>query len=277
MSTWDDGSRPETPKIGVLGWVRVAVRGGLLAVLLIVCFPILLLVRVPESLLFGLRRPITPWITQFVCISALYIMNLTRSVSGVAAENAGAFVANHSSWLDIFVLNASKRIYFVSKAEVSAWPGIGWLARGTGTLFINRDRREAKAQQKMFEDRLHAGHGLMFFPEGTSTDGRRVLPFKTTLFAAFLTNELKAELRLQPISIRYHAPVGQDPRFYGWWGDMDFGAGLIKVLAASPQGSVEVIYHPPIDAADFDNRKNLAAACELAVRTGFNEVAQSDL
>ena len=164
------------------------------------------------------------------------MMGLKRHVSGSPSPERGAYVANHSSWLDIFVLNASKRIYFVAKEEVHGWPGIGWLARGTGTVFIRRDRRDAKRQQEMFEDRLRAGHHLLFFPEGTSTDGQRVLPFKTTLFAAFTTEAMRDFLTVQPITLRYHAPDGEDPRFYGWWGEMGFGFGLLKVLAALPSG-----------------------------------------
>ena len=178
----------------------------------------------------------------------------------------GAVVANHSSWLDIFALNARKRIYFVSKSEVAAWPGIGWLARATGTVFIARATRAAKEQRKLFEDRLHAGHKLLFFPEGTSTDGRRVLLFKSTLFAAFFTNELRDEMWIQPVSVAYSAPPGEDARFYGWWGDMEFGPHLLKVLAQSPHGAVDVTYHAPLRVADFPDRKALAATCEAAVR-----------
>jgi lyso-ornithine lipid O-acyltransferase len=96
-------------------------------------------------------------------------------------QHKGALVANHASWLDIFTLNACDRIYFVSKSEVAGWPGIGWLARATGTVFINRQGREAQMQKLLFEARLRAGHRLLFFPEGTSTDGQRVLDFKSTL------------------------------------------------------------------------------------------------
>lgn len=267
---WDDGTWPEDRPVTWAGWLRVAGRGVPLLVLHLVCFPALLVLRVPEKWIWGYRRPITPWITQFVCISACWIMGLKRSVSGVPSPARGAYVANHSSWLDIFVLNASKRIYFVSKAEVHTWPGIGWLARGTGTVFIRRDRRDAKLQQKVFEERLAAGHHLLFFPEGTSTDNQRILPFKTTLFAAFTSDALRGFLTIQPITLRYHAPEGEDPRFYGWWGDMDFAYGLIKVLAARRQGSVDVIYHPPLRVADYPDRKALAAACEAAVREGFS-------
>ena len=188
-------------------------------------------------------------------------------------EHIGAVVANHGSWLDIFALNACQRVYFVAKSEVANWPGIGWLARATGTVFIRRDPREAKAQQQLFEDRIRAGHHLLFFPEGTSTDARRVLPFKPTLFAAFYSHGLEKVMQIQPVTVIYRAPEGEDPRFYGWWGKMDFGPHLLKILAAPRQGEVEVVFHEPVDVADFPSRKLLAAHCEAAVRSAMPEEA----
>ena len=178
----------------------------------------------------------------------------------------GAVVANHASWLDIFALNAVQRVYFVSKSEVAGWPGIGWLARATGTVFIARKGTEAKRQQGVFEDRLRAGHKLMFFPEGTSTDAVRVLPFKSTLFAAFYTHGLDRILFVQPVTVIYHAPPGEDPRFYGWWGEMGFGPHLLKTLAARRQGRVEVIFHPEVPVDAFASRNDLAAHCERVIR-----------
>lgn len=183
----------------------------------------------------------------------------------------GAVVANHSTWLDIFTLNAGKRIFFVSKAEVARWAGIGWLARATGTVFITRDRREARAQKAIFEERLTIGHKLLFFPEGTSSDGQRVLPFKSTLFAAFFSDDLRDLVWVQPVTVVYTAPDGQPENFYGWWGDMDFGPHLLKILAASPQGRVDVYCHDPVRVADFADRKTLAQSCEDAVRSKFPE------
>ena len=181
----------------------------------------------------------------------------------------GAIVANHSSWLDIFALNARKRIYFVSKAEVAKWPGIGWLAQATGTVFIRRDSREARTHVETFVDRLSAGHKLLFFPEGTSTDGRRVLPFKPTLFAAFFADGLRETLSIQPVSVVYFAASGVDPRQYGWWGEMDFGPHLLSTLGAVNQGSVKVIYHSPVKVSNYADRKTLARDLEAAVREGL--------
>lgn len=271
-ATWQSAEPPAPPRrLGAGDWLRVVLRGLPLAVVTFGCLGLMLLLRLVERPLFGLGRPVTPWLTRFVCTSAFVLLGIGRSTRGQPLRGAGAVVANHASWLDIFTLNASKRIYFVSKSEVAGWPGIGWLARATGTVFINRDRREAKDQARVFEERLSAGHRLLFFPEGTSTDGRRILPFKTTLFQAFFTDHLRSFLQIQPVTVVYTPPPGEDPRFYGWWGDMDFGAHLLKVLAAPRQGSVEVIYHPALRVADFADRKALAAACEAAVRAGLPE------
>jgi lyso-ornithine lipid O-acyltransferase len=225
-------------------------------------------VRLVEWPLFGRARPITPYITQGVCMAAFVILRLPLAVRGQPMRGVGAIVANHSSWLDIFALNAADRVYFVAKSEVAGWPGIGILARATGTEFIERRTTEAKRHQEQFEARLLAGHRLLFFPEGTSTDAIRILPFKSTLFAAFLTDHLRNDLAIQPVTVVYHAPDGADKRHYGWWGDMDFAPHLLITLAARPQGKVEVIFHAPLRVADYPDRKALAAACEAAVRRG---------
>lgn len=269
-TTWyGDAPEPEAPRFGPGDWARILWRGSLLGIVTFGCLGLLLLVRLVERPLCGLNRPVTPYITRFVCTMAFLILRMPHRVSGQVMVERGAFVANHTSWLDIFTLNATKRIYYVSKAEVAGWPGIGWLARATGTVFIKRDRREAQAQNAVFQSRLLAGHKLLFFPEGTSSDGRHVLPFKTTLFAAFFAPELRDVVSVQPVSVLYRAPDGADARFYGWWGDMGFGEHLLKTLATKRQGSVEIVYHPPLKVSEFADRKALAAACEAAVRRGF--------
>lgn len=271
MSTWTSETTPELPAITAAGWVRVALRGVLIGLVTYGCLILLLLLRLVERPLFGLRRPVTPWITQGVCRFALFCMGFGVVLKGRPMVERGAVVANHASWLDIFTLNAFQRIYFVSKSEVAAWPGIGWLARATGTVFIARDRKEAKAQADLFEARLRAGHKLLFFPEGTSSDGKRILPFKPTLFAAFFSDGLREFLHIQPVSVFYSAPEGQDPRFYGWWGDMDFGSHLLRVLAVPRNGSVEITFHDPVAVSDFSDRKVLAAYCEATIRAAHED------
>ena len=267
--SWREEPEPDHIMITPMGWVRIGLRGVPLAVVVFGCLLLLLATRLIERPVFGLRRPWTPYITQFVCQSAFLILGIGYTRVGTPMRGAGAVVANHSSWLDIFALNAAKRIYFVSKAEVAAWPGIGLLARATGTVFIKRDRKEATSQIEVFRARLVAGHKLLFFPEGTSTDGLQVLPFKPTLFAAFFDSVLAKTMRLQSVTLLYSSPIGGDPRFYGWWGDMGFAPHLLATLAARQQGSVTVIYHPPVQLSDYPNRKVLAKALEDQVRSGL--------
>ena len=249
-----------------LDWLRVVRRGVPGVLVIAVCLVLLLIVRLVERPLFGQRRPITPYITCFVCRSVLWLIGFPYEIKGVPMSYPGAVVANHASWLDIFTLNAPQRIYFVSKSEVAGWPGIGVLAKATGTVFISRQRKEAKRQQDLFEQRLGAGHKLLFFPEGTSTDANRVLPFKTTLFEAFFSDALREQSYVQPISVNYHAPEGEDPRYYGWWGDMELVPNVLHILSTPKQGKIELVFHPPMAVSSFANRKALAATLEQNVR-----------
>ena len=267
--TWYGDPPPKAPQT-LPGWVRFAMRAAVLGGITYGGLVLLLLLRCVERPLFGLNRPWTPRITQAVCRAAMRIMGIGLTVRGTPMQQRGAMVANHASWLDIFALNACAPVYFVAKSEVSGWAGIGWLARATGTLFITRKGTEARRQQQQLEDRLRAGHRLLFFPEGTSTDSLRVLPFKSTLFAAFFSHGLETVLHIQPVTVVYRAPAGTDPRFYGWWGGMTFAGHLVAVLSAPRQGSVEVVFHPPVPVDAFTNRKDLAQYCERIIATSHS-------
>lgn len=250
----------------------MALRLPLMVVVVFGGLSVHLTLRMIERPLCGLRRPVTPFITQAVCVASLWLLGLRLEQRGTPMGGRGALVANHASWLDIFAVNALQRVYFVSKSEVAGWPGIGWLARATGTVFINRNARDARLQKEIFEARLRAGHHLCFFPEGTSTDGARVIAFKPTLFAAFFTHGLAEFLQLQPVTVAYCAPPGCDPRFYAWWGDLAFTTHLLRVLACPRRGRVVVICHEPVQVSDFPSRKELARHCETVVRAGLRDV-----
>lgn len=268
--TWDpDTADAPQPPHSFGTWLRFVLRAIPFAALCFGGLAVVLILRQPERWRYGLHRPYTPYITQFVCKGFFVITGITLNVRGTPMKEHGAIIANHASWTDIFTLHAAKRVYYVSKVEVRGWFGIGWLARATGTIFINRVRGEAKQQQKTLSDRLSIGHKLLFFPEGTSTDSIRVLPFKTTLFSAFFDPDLHSKLFVQPVTVIYKAPKGQPETFYGWWGDMSFGWHLVLVLGARKQGQVDLIYHPPIKVSDYPDRKALARACEEIVRSGM--------
>lgn len=265
-ATWREEPPVAPPRPTPRGWLLVALRGTAVISVLLTGVLLILPMRAGESLVAGRRRPVTgPWV-QGVCRLCLWLMGIRWDRRGRPMQGAGAMVANHSTWLDIFALNAAAPVFFVSKAEVAGWPGINILTRVTETHFVTRDPRLARAQAAEFAERTALGHRLLFFPEGTSTDGRRVLPFKPTLFQAFLDPALPRGLAIQPVSVHYEAPSGRDPRFYGWWGDMDLAPHLLAVLAQPRQGRITVTLHPPIPVAGHD-RKALAAAAERAVRS----------
>jgi 1-acyl-sn-glycerol-3-phosphate acyltransferase len=259
---------PVTPPPSAMGWLRIVVRGVPLVILVFGGLVVLLVVRQIERPVWGGHRPWTPFIVQFVCRGAMWLLRIKLVRKGQIMPYHGALVANHSSWLDIFVLNACTRVYFVSKAEVAGWFGIGWLARATGTVFIERKREQAAKQREQLAARLDIGHRLLFFPEGTSTDGHRVLPFKSTLFEALYAVKAK-NLWVQPVTVKYHAPAGSDPRFFGWWGEMEFAPHLLMLLASGKTGQVDVTFHAPVSVDETTNRKALATMTGETVRNGM--------
>ena len=250
----------------MMGPVRIILRCLALVVTIYGMLVVFWLARMVE---FPWGRPFSPGITRMVCHASLRILGTSLVVNGKPMSQYGAVVANHVSWLDIFALNAPQDIFFVAKSEVRTWFGIGILANSTGTVFIERDPGKVKEQQSLFMKRLARGDRLLFFPEGTSTDGLQVLPFKSSLFAPFMTADLKDRICIQPVTIHYRAPPGEDPRFYAWWGSIEMGPHLLRVLAARSGGQVNVTFHQAVQASSYDNRKALARHCEQVVRSAM--------
>ncbi|MGE0006958.1 MAG: lysophospholipid acyltransferase family protein [Parvibaculaceae bacterium] len=181
-------------------------------------------------------------------------------------------VSNHVSWLDITVLSALTPLSFIAKKEVNSWPGFGTLARLQRTVFIDRDRRQSTGSSRdEMQERLKAGETLVLFAEGTSSDGWRVLPFKSAYFAA----AEMPEVVVQPVTLAYRGhwgiPMMRRRRpFYAWYGDMDMGNHLWQALALGPI-EVDVVCHKPLTLAEAGDRKALARRAEETVRRGLIE------
>jgi 1-acyl-sn-glycerol-3-phosphate acyltransferase len=175
-----------------------------------------------------LSRRIPHLYHRFIC----GLLGVRVTVQGVPAKGGVLIAANHTSWLDISILSAVMPLSFVSKSEVGQWPFFGTLARLQRTVFIHRKRAEVLADRENIRRRLVAGETLVLFPEGTSSDGNRVLPFKSALLsAAELSVGEDAEHHqrhalVQPVSVAYtqlHGiPIGRENRpFFAWYGDME--------------------------------------------------------
>ena len=272
-ATWLGPAPPPPPRrLSAADWLRILRRGGTLCLVLVAGLVGLLILRTIERPFSGARRPVTREIPRAVSLLACRLIGLHRVQRGSPMTGPGAAVANHASWLDIFVLNAADPVLFVAKSEVAGWPGIGWLARASGTIFVRRERGAAAEQSAELAEAVARGDRPLLFPEGTSSDGARVLPFKPALFAAF-SGPGRAPQRVQPVALRYAAPAGEDRRVYGWWGDMGFGPHVLQVLALPRQGTVTVAYLPPRPAGPEACRKRLAAACEEDIRAEHARLA----
>jgi len=179
------------------------------------------------------------------------------------------FVVNHTSYLDITVLGGLIEGCFVAKREVSGWPFFGLLAKLQRTAFVERRRGATAIERDHISQRLAAGDNLILFPEGTSNDGNRVLPFKSALFAAL---DATQGLPIQPVSISYTRldgmPLGRAFRpFVAWYGDMDLAPHLFTFLGLGRM-TVEIVFHPPLRADRFLSRKDLARRCQEIVAEG---------
>jgi 1-acyl-sn-glycerol-3-phosphate acyltransferase len=178
--------------------------------------------------------------------------------------------------LDILVLGAVFPGTFVSKADVAKWPGIGLLATIARTIYIDRRRESAANHANMMDERMREGEPLLFFPEGTSSDGNRVLPFKSALFKTAESMIDDKPVHVQPVSIAYTKvdgmPVGYVWRpMYAWYGDMDLASHFWQVLMMG-KATVEVEFHGTRllnhDIPASRARKELSKACEDDIRGG---------
>ncbi len=178
----------------------------------------------------------------------LAVLGVRVARRGTAPEPPCLLVANHVSYLDVVVLAAETGAVFVAKGEVSRWPWIGLLARGIGTIFVDRGRRSDLVRVNgEISAALDRGEGVVVFPEGTSTDGSHVVAFKTGL----LEEAARRGIPVRPARIRYDAPS------VAWWGEMEFLPHLWDLFAISSIECDLDLTLAPVVATD---RKALAEA-----------------
>ena len=217
-------------------------------------------------------RRLPQWYHARVC----GLLGIRLRVEGqLAAATPVLLVANHTSWLDIVVISAAAPVSFVAKKEVAGWPFVSWLARLQRTVFVDRTRRTSTGDTAgEMIDRLNAGDTLVLFAEGTSSDGNRVLPFKTSLLAAAKpsrgagTDHSRAVV--QTLAIVYTHLHGvpferADRPLVGWYGDMELGAHAWELLQAGPL-DVTIRLGEPMPLDGFADRKALARVSEQQIR-----------
>ncbi|NBC31479.1 MAG: 1-acyl-sn-glycerol-3-phosphate acyltransferase [Alphaproteobacteria bacterium] len=247
---------------------------NVLAVRRLVLYVLLTIVSLPVQAALLLLR--SPWRARFPVFfhkSCLRILGIELVVHGTLCRDRPAlFVANHSSYLDIMVLGSLVSGSFIAKSEVKDWPFFGLLARMQRTVFVDRKQASVALHRSSIQTRLEAGEQLILFPEGTSSDGNRTLPFKSALFSVAQLRIGDAPLPVQPVSVSCTAldgiPLGRWLRpVYAWYGDMDLLPHIWNVAKAGKL-SVSVVLHPVATIDENGSRKALAQACWEAVADG---------
>jgi 1-acyl-sn-glycerol-3-phosphate acyltransferase len=176
-------------------------------------------------------------------------------------------VANHISWLDVFVMNAVSPSRFVAKSEVRSWPLIGLLCRLTMTIFLQRDvRRDTLRVNKKIAEVLSQGECVALFPEGTSSDGSQVHHFHGSLLQCVIDMGSS----VHPVAIRYHDGTGRRSNKANFIGDMSLIQSLYGILS-SPSLHATLAFLPAIPG-EGENRRTLGSEAQLAISSAINEL-----
>ena len=233
--------------------------------------PISLLGMAAQSLLL-LHPPWARRLPQLYHRIVCALLGVRRSVIGRPAAARPLFVvANHISWLDIPVIGAAAPVSFIARSEVAGWPIIGWFAKLQRSVFVDRRRRGDTARVNAeVARRLEAGDVMVLFGEGTSSDGNRVLPFKSSILGAAREAKGADTVWVQPLSIAYThlqgLPLGRQwrPRV-AWYGAMDLPPHLWAILKS---GAIDVtlVWGEPVAFGPEANRKSVTRTLEHEVR-----------
>ena len=232
-------------------WLRVSARIAAMAGLLLVAIPLFYLWRV-----LGLANP---WPRIFLG-GVTWIAGVQIVTSGTRAAGPTLLIANHVSWIDIPALSRVTGCAFVGHDGLAAMPLLKWLCKLNDTVFVARhDRTSVARQVAAVRSAVARMHALAIFPEGTTSDGTGVLPFKSALLSAF--EPLPAGVAVQPVALDYGVNAGQ----IAWIGDEPGLDNFLRIVAARAPLVVTVRFMPPLAGADLASRKTMAAAARHAI------------
>jgi 1-acyl-sn-glycerol-3-phosphate acyltransferase len=225
------------------GSIRLTLRLTFLALALAIALPLHLIFRV-----FHLP---SPWPRLFLG-SVARICGAVVSIRGARVRSDVFYVSNHISWLDIPILAGPTGAAFVAQALIADWPVIGWLSKLNRTIFVARaDRMTVGQQIETLRNALDHHQPVVIFPEGTTTDGQSLLPFKASLFE--VVSPPPRPMMVQPVLIDYGKIVPE----FAWVGNEPAGANAVRLMRRRGTFRVCVEFLQPIDPADFPHRKSV--------------------
>ena len=241
--------------ITTIGWARIGLRFSALAITLIACIPLHYLYRV---FAYGSPFPML-WLRMATRICGARVERI-----GTALRRDVVFLANHVSWLDILSLAGASGTAFVAKAETAKVPLVGWLARLNRTVFVQREARMDVADQiNAVREALADNWSVTIFPEGTTTDGRSLLPFKSSMLK--ILEPPPPSVMVQPVLIDYGALAEE----IGWVGDETGLDNAKRILSRHGSFRVKLHFLEPFAPADNPGRKAIAARARVEIEAAL--------
>ena len=248
--------------------LRIGFKGAVLAVATLFLLPVHLLA---QKFRWPIRRRIPRWWHRVAC----WMLGIRVRVHGVIEPRRPLMLAaNHSSWQDIMVLASIADVVFIAKSEVKNWPVFGLLARWQESVFVVREEKRRTGEQvNEIGERMADGEIVVLFPEGTTSDGNRLLEVKSSLFgaaAAAFPASASGMVHIQPVAIaytgihgtpmgRYHRPIS------AWPGDVELVPHLKDLLKVGAI-EVDVTFGETVDYTARSNRKQVASAVAASIR-----------
>lgn len=248
-------ARGESVPVSAAGYARLAIRAAAIVALLAAFVPLHFLYRI-----FAYGSPFPMW-----------FLGLTARIAGARVETVGAplrrdvfFIANHVSWLDILSLAGASGTAFVAKHELSEVPAIGWLCRLNRTVFVKRENRLGVAEQiDALREALQDNWSVTVFPEGTTTDGQSLLPFKTSMLSVL--EPPPPGVLVQPVLVDY-GPVAEE---IGWVGEESGLHNARRILARKGSFRVRLHFLEPFSPEEFRGRKAIGARARAAIEAAL--------
>ncbi|MGB7371882.1 lysophospholipid acyltransferase family protein [Erythrobacter sp.] len=243
--------------ISLRGWLRIALRSLGLIGLMIVFVPLHYLYR-----LFAYGSPFPMLFLRY----AARISGARVTIEGTHLKRDVFYIANHVSWIDILALAGASGTAFVAKAELASAPLVGWLASLNRTVFVKREHRlGVTGQIDALKEALADNWSVTVFPEGTTTDGQSLLPFKTSMLSVL--EPPPAGVLVQPVLLDY-GPVAE---WIGWIGQEGGLNNAKRVLARRGTFAMRVRYLEPFSPEDFRGRKAIGAEARRRIEEALSE------
>lgn len=217
----------------------------------------------------GRGRAIKKWSAGLLVILCVKVEIDVRD--GADAAQPGLIVANHVSWLDIFIINSLHPCRFVAKADIRRWPALGWLCSRGGTIFIARGKQ--KEIRRVYEGLvagIEAGERIAFFPEGTTAAQGNLLPFHANLFEA----AIESHVPVQPYALRYVDRQGRLHRAADFIGDMTFAESMLLIMRSRGM-TAQLVLLPGIATAGA-HRRDLARTVRTAIADTLGYTAEQE-